>query len=94
MTDLTGWTFRRFQSARSGKWRLCLSGQVDGRTVDTSAVASIDTASGVVTTCSGSRYRLVGPWAYAWTAGAPQALPDIVAWFGEWEAKEVSDAPA
>lgn len=86
---LTNWVFQRFQSSRSGMWRLLARGtRPDGEHVETSVVAAIDVPARVVTTHSGSRYRLDGPWVYAGREGAPQELADILAWYGEWTPKE------
>lgn len=56
---IDGWQLQRFQSSRSGKWRVLLMGKVDGDPRVTSALASIE--GDVVTTHSGSRYRLGAP---------------------------------
>ena len=82
--DITSWVFSRFKSERSGKWRMNLRGIVDGEPRETSTIAAIDVDAGIVTTASGSRYRLVGPWVYAGNPGSPTKLADILNWYGEW----------
>ena len=82
---LTTWGFRRFQSARSGKWRLLVLGDAPGRAgIESSAVSAIDIPTRVVTTASGSLYRLDGPWMYGHLRGAPQEVAAILDWYGEW----------
>ena len=64
-TDILGWGMRRAPSRRSGKVRAWLFGVVGGSMKTTSAVASID--GDIVTTHSGTRYRLVGEPAHNFT---------------------------
>lgn len=85
--DITSWVFHRFKSERSGKWRMNLRGIVDGEARETSTIAAIDVAAGIVTTASGSRYRLVGPWVYATNPGSPTTLAGVLEWYGEWTPK-------
>lgn len=82
--DITSWVFSRFKSERSGKWRMNLRGIVDGESRETSTIAAIDTETQIVTTASGSRYHLVGPWVYATNPGSPTTLAGILGWYGEW----------
>ena len=82
--DITSWVFSRFKSERSGKWRMNLCGIVDGEARETSTIAAIDVDAAIVTTASGSRYRLVGPWVYATAGGSPTTLADILDTYGEW----------
>lgn len=92
MTDLTHWVFNRFKSERSGKYRMTVRGDTpDGERKVTSVLVSVDANTGIVTTVSGSTYRLVGPWMYATAGGSPETLADILAWYGKWTPANPAD---
>lgn len=92
MTDLTHWVFTRFKSSRSGKYRMTVQGtDPSGECKVTSTLVSVDADTGIVTTVSGSTYRLVGPWMYATAGGSPKTLADILAWYGEWTPANPAD---
>lgn len=87
ITAVTDWVFERAQDS-SGAHRLYLKGRDGMQSLSTSAVVAIDVPARIVTTRSGTLYRLDGPWVYAHSGGAPETLADILAWYGDWTPAE------